>query len=89
MSQLREQHRIVAKLTGELPPIPPSLSGQLTVIANHHGEAILETPGELAPLLQWLATLPLADMRIEPLGLATIYHRFHSEPSRSAAVSLS
>jgi len=80
MSQLREQHRIVAKLTGPLPPIPPSLSGQLVVIANGNGEAILETPGELAPLLHWLATLPLADMRIEPLGLRSIYHRFHSEP---------
>jgi ABC-2 type transport system ATP-binding protein len=77
MSQLREQHRIVAKLTGPLPPIPLSLSGQLAVIASGNGEAILETPGELAPLLHWLATLPLADMRIEPLGLRTIYHRFH------------
>jgi ABC-2 type transport system ATP-binding protein len=81
MSQLREQHRIVAKLTGPLPPIPPSLSGQLAVIASNNGEAILETPGELAPLLHWLATLPLADMRIEPLGLRTIYHRFHSASS--------
>jgi ABC-2 type transport system ATP-binding protein len=82
MSQLREQHRIVARLTGPLPQIPPSLSGQLAVIANASGEAILETPGELAPLLHWLATLPLADMRIEPVGLRTIYHRFHSEPGR-------
>lgn len=81
MSQLREQHRIVAKLTGPLPPIPPSLSGQLAVVASNNGEAILETPGELAPLLHWLATLPLADMRIEPLGLRTIYHRFHSASS--------
>jgi ABC-2 type transport system ATP-binding protein len=80
MSQLRQQHRIVAKLTGPLPPIPPALSSQLAVVDNGNGEAILETPGELAPLLHWLATLPLADMRIEPLGLRTIYNRVHPEP---------
>jgi ABC-2 type transport system ATP-binding protein len=79
MTQLRQQHRIVARLTGPLPPIPESLSGQLAVVSNGDGEAVLETPGELAPLLQWLATLPLADMRIEPVGLRTIYHRFHAE----------
>src|SRR5207248_1426903 len=64
MSQLREQHRIVAKLTAPLPPIPESLSGQLSVVSHRDNEAILETPGELAPLLHWLATLPLSDMRI-------------------------
>ncbi len=84
MSQLREQHRIVAKLTGPLPQIPPLLSGQLAIVSSSSDEAILETPGELAPLLHWLATLPLADMRIEPLGLRTIYHRFHSEPNSKA-----
>jgi len=79
MDQLREQHRILAKLTGPLPPIPESLSGQLAVVLRENGQAVLETPGELAPLLSWLATPPLADMRIEPVGLRTIYRRFHGE----------
>jgi beta-exotoxin I transport system ATP-binding protein len=79
MDQLREQHRIVAKLTGPLPPIPESLSDQLALVSRGNGQAVLETPGELAPLLSWLATLPLADMRIEPVGLRTIYRRFHGE----------
>jgi beta-exotoxin I transport system ATP-binding protein len=79
MAKLRDQHRIVARLTGPMPPIPESLAGQLAVVAQSNGEAILETPGELAPLLTWLATLPLADMRIEPVGLRSIYERFHEE----------
>ncbi|HMC12261.1 MAG TPA: ABC transporter ATP-binding protein [Pirellulaceae bacterium] len=87
MSQLREQHRIVAKLTAPLPPVPESLSRQLSVVSNGHNEAVLEAPGELAPLLSWLATLTLSDMRIEPLGLRTIYHRFHAEPNGSAGAS--
>jgi ABC-2 type transport system ATP-binding protein len=79
MAQLRRQHRIVAELAGPLPPIPESLSGQLTLVATSGSQAVFETPGELAPLLKWLATLPLADVRIEPVGLRAIYRRFHAE----------
>src|SRR4029450_9456743 len=65
MRELRTQHRIVARLSAPLPPIPEQFHGQLGVVKNGDQEVILETPGELAPLLGWLATLPLADVRIE------------------------
>jgi ABC-2 type transport system ATP-binding protein len=77
--ELRMQHRIVAQLTGPLPPIPENFRRQLAIVGQHNGEVVLETPGELAPLLGWLATLPLADVRIEPVGLRAVYDRFHSE----------
>jgi len=79
LAPLRQQHRIVAKLTGPLPPLPERLHSQVRIIGSARGEAVLELPGELPPVLQWLATLPLADMRIEPLGLKAIYERFHQE----------
>jgi ABC-2 type transport system ATP-binding protein len=87
MREVREQHRIVARLTGPLPPVPEPLSDRLSVVSHNGQEAVLEAPGELAPLLSWLATLPLSDMRIEPLGLRTIYNRFHAEPNGSAGAS--
>lgn len=40
-------------------------------------EVVIETPGELSPLLGWLATLPLRDVVIEPAGLRAVYERFH------------
>lgn len=79
LAPLRQGHRILACLTGPLPPIPPALAAQVSLAAQEDSQAILETPGELAPLLSWLATLPLADLRIEPLGLQAIYRRFHAE----------
>jgi ABC-2 type transport system ATP-binding protein len=79
MALLRQQHRITATLSGQLPSIPDALSGQLALISAANGEAVFETPGELAPLLKWLATLPLADVRIEPVGLRAVYQRYHSE----------
>lgn len=81
MAQLRRQHRIVADLTAPLPPIPAALCDQISIVSAQNGRAILETRNELAPLLQWLATLPLADIRIEPLGLRAVYQRFHAEQS--------
>jgi ABC-2 type transport system ATP-binding protein len=79
MSHLRRQHRIVATLDGPTPAIPPELSDQLAVVSRHGSEVEFQTPGELAPLLKWLATLPLADVRIEPVGLRTVYDRYHAE----------
>jgi ABC-2 type transport system ATP-binding protein len=81
MARLRLQHRIVAKLSGPLPEVPESLRDQLTLVSSDESETIFETPGELAPLLKWLATLPLADVRIEPIGLRAVYDRYHSEPA--------
>ena len=78
MAELRQQHRIVATLTARLPPVPEALQSKVIIAVQTASEAILETSGELAPLLQWLATLPLSEIRIEPLGLKTIYDRFHS-----------
>jgi ABC-2 type transport system ATP-binding protein len=79
MHELRTQHRIVAQLRGQLPPIPEQFNGQLVVAQSGPGDVVLQTPGELAPLLGWLATLPLADVRIEPVGLRAVYDRYHAE----------
>jgi ABC-2 type transport system ATP-binding protein len=79
MSHLRRQHRIVATLDAPLPSVPDAIADQLSVVSNGASEVVFETPGELAPLLKWLATLPLADVRIEPVGLRTVYDRFHME----------
>ena len=38
---------------------------------------MLEATDSLGPLLGWLATLPLEEVRIEPVGLAAVYDRFH------------
>lgn len=79
MNQLRQRHRILAHLTGELPPLPSSLADQVSLHLLPDQKVLVETNGQLATLLGWLATLPLADIRIEPLGLRDVYDRFHHE----------
>jgi ABC-2 type transport system ATP-binding protein len=37
----------------------------------------LEHTGPLQPLLEWLTSQSVADLRVEPLGLSAIYHRYH------------
>jgi ABC-2 type transport system ATP-binding protein len=36
-----------------------------------------EYAGPLPVLLGWLARQPVADLRVEPLGLADVYRRYH------------
>jgi hypothetical protein len=37
---------------------------------------VLESGDSLAPLLGWLATLPLDEVQIEPVGLGGVYEKF-------------
>ncbi len=76
MSHLRRQHRISAHLTGPMPAPPARLADDIQV-RHSDSEVTIETPGELAPLLGWLATLPLSEVRIEPFRLRSIYDRYH------------
>jgi ABC-2 type transport system ATP-binding protein len=77
LAELRRQHRIHARLTAPLPAPPAELAAGLQVSSNN-GDVTIETPGELSPLLGWLATLPLAEVRIEPVGLRAVYDRVHA-----------
>ena len=78
ISALRRCHRIRAAITGAQPQPPPELKDQLSVRSPSTGQIEIDTYGELGPLLGWLATLPLTEMRIEPIGLRAVYDRFHS-----------
>ncbi|HEV7225068.1 MAG TPA: ATP-binding cassette domain-containing protein [Pirellulales bacterium] len=80
VAEVRRQHRIRARLTGPLPEPPAALAEQLAIAASN-GDVTILTPGELSPLLGWLATLPLAEVRIEPLGLKAVYESYHPPQS--------
>ncbi len=83
MCELRRRHRIRATINGPFPDVPPHFDGQLSIRHDRDGDVTIETPGELAPLLGWLATLPLAEVRIEPVGLRAIYDYYHDTPLRT------
>jgi ABC-2 type transport system ATP-binding protein len=59
------------------PPVPvPELPG-LRLRQYHLDEMTLEYVGPLPPVLAWLAQQPLLDLKMEPLGLSSIYARYH------------
>jgi ABC-2 type transport system ATP-binding protein len=75
MAELRDARLVrvrVGGAVGELPELPGLQSR-----ACHDGCAEFEYSGPLPPLLQWLARQPVLDVRLEPLGLAAIYRRYH------------
>ena len=41
------------------------------------GTVVIESSDSVTPLLGWLATLPLDEVQIEPIGLGVVYDRFH------------
>ncbi len=90
MHELHRQHRIRARLNGQLPPPPAALQGDLQIslsdgaVAGSGKQVTILTPGELSPLLGWLAQAPLTEVRIEPVGLQAIYDRYHAAPEEAA-----
>jgi ABC-2 type transport system ATP-binding protein len=72
MAELREGRLVTAKLTGplvgELGDSPVSVDGD---------RLSLEYRGSLPPFLDWLGRQPLADLKIEPIGLRAIYRKYH------------
>ena len=77
ISELRQQHRIHARLSGSLssPPAPLADELEINVLADESVE--IQTGGALPDVLRWLATLPLTDVQIEPIRLQAIYDRYH------------
>jgi ABC-2 type transport system ATP-binding protein len=75
MADLRQARLIRARFTGGFSG-PPALA-DLQVRDSQDDQVTLEYSGPLPPLLDWLARQTVADLRVEPLGLAPIYHRYH------------
>jgi ABC-2 type transport system ATP-binding protein len=79
MTELRRRHRIQARLRGALPPPPAALADQLTIRMESDDRVTIETPGDLSTMFGWLSQLPLEEVRIEPVGLRSVYDRFHTD----------
>jgi hypothetical protein len=57
--------------------VPEALRPHVTVTHDTTGNVVLETADSLRPLLGWLSTLPLGEVRVDPVGLDGVYDRFH------------
>jgi ABC-2 type transport system ATP-binding protein len=75
LEELRGARLIHIRFVNE-PAKLPDLQ-DLEVRARHKDGISLQYAGPLPPLLDWLAHQSITDVRIEPLGLADIYNRYH------------
>lgn len=76
MAELREGRAVTARLLGAPPERGPD-GAPLPASATAGGTLNLTYRGPLPALLDWLSKQPLADLVVEPQGLAPIYKRFH------------
>jgi ABC-2 type transport system ATP-binding protein len=76
MGDLRTKHRVSARCTGRVPEVPASLANRVQV--QQSGDRIrIDTEGDLADVLPWLASLSLQSMTVEPFGLRSVYEQYH------------
>lgn len=75
MRELREVRRVRVQLSQSVTDVQAPASVSDLKIAPV--ELRFHHRGPLPELLRWLADLPVADLKIEPMGLAEIYQRYH------------
>jgi ABC-2 type transport system ATP-binding protein len=84
MADLFQRHRITALAPSGDVAIPPALADRVKLEPLRRGggptagtPVRLDTAGDLAPLLGWIDSLGLRQVRIEPLGLRAVYDAVH------------
>ena len=85
MSELMNQHRIIARVEDGLPELPSELKSIVSI--RREGDRVqIETPERLPEVLGWLAAGKLKDLHVQPIGLRSVYDRFH-QPSLVASTA--
>ena len=93
MADLFQRHRIWADLpagtaldrSATLASLPESFRDHISItevdsIASDGAVSVrIDTAGDLAPMLPWISSLGLHRMRIEPLGLRSVYDSVHHD----------
>lgn len=77
LSELRRRYEVRARLLAPVAIEPPDIPGRIALERVPPDRLRLELSGDLAPWLAWLASLPLADVQVERVGLRSIYETAH------------
>ncbi|MFM9025304.1 MAG: ABC transporter ATP-binding protein [Planctomycetaceae bacterium] len=85
IDHVRRGHRITATVAGGFTGVPDALVDRVRATAVDGRRVVLEATDSLAGLLGWLATLPIEEMQVEPVGLAAVYERYHRPTSTGGA----
>lgn len=96
MSDLFQRHRITAQATDRPIEVPdqwrrqvsvsqPDVESTRTAASTRPPVLQIDTAGDLAPILPWIDSLGLRQLRIEPLGLRAVYDSVHSGLSHPAS----
>lgn len=81
MTDLFQRHRITACQPATAVQVPQQFADRVTLEVVQQGRSRhlqIDTAGDLAPLLAWVESLKLQQIRIEPLGLRAVYDSVHS-----------
>lgn len=73
MADLKEARQVSGTFAGP----PPTIGPEGQPLPQMNGTLDLEYRGPLPALLEWLHRQPLSDVRVEPMGLRSIYRTYH------------
>ncbi|TWU17480.1 putative ABC transporter ATP-binding protein YbhF [Novipirellula galeiformis] len=85
MSDLFQRHRMTAITSQSSLAVPETLQEAVRVSMRPsrlaHHQVQIDTAGDLGPILKWIDSLDLKQIRFEPYGLRTVYESVHAGES--------
>ncbi len=85
LAQGAQGHRIRGRAARPLPPLPEAFGDTTRRFDESPGIIRFETTIDPARIVPWLAEAGLSELTIEPIGLETLYARWHAVPERASA----
>ncbi len=83
IGKIRDHHRLIGRAAQTIPSLPLELQRHAVLESLPDGTFSIETEEHLGPLLRWISTLDLQDIRVESSGLSRIYTRWDGSQDRS------
>jgi ABC-2 type transport system ATP-binding protein len=76
LAELRDRYWIRGLCSSTISDIPKDLITAID-LQQLDGRFSLDASGELAPIMRWLLTHPVTQLKVEPVRLKTVYDRVH------------
>lgn len=77
LAELRDRYWIRGLCSQGIQEIPQSLLDSIDLQQQPDGRFSLDANGELAPIMRWLMTYPVTQLKVDPVRLKTVYDRVH------------
>jgi ABC-2 type transport system ATP-binding protein len=79
VADIRKQHRIEGTVCGDMPNLAPGLAADVRITRSEGQRIMIEVRDSLPAVLAWIGRMEWKEIRVEPIGLRTVYDAIQAQ----------